>query len=601
MGTMHKTEDHHESDPIALANAIMQAYQKTQPLFQQFIEKYSSEEGMQELVSVNFDPLNIRESYLDFLDKLAQDPAKVFEIQSDHMQDWANLWVESFNKMMGHPTRPYIEPDAGDRRFKATEWSENAIFDLIKQSYLLTCRHMEDAVNRSEGLSDKQKEKLRFQAKLFSSAVSPTNFAMTNPDVINETLKSGGENLVKGFENLVRDFERGHGDLNISTTRDDAFEVGKNIAVTKGKVVYQNEMMQLIQYAPKTKKVFKTPLLIVPPWINKYYILDLRPSNSLIEWAIEQGHTVFTISWVNPDKKLAQKSFDDYMLDGVIAALDEIKDITQEEQANVVGYCLGGTLLAITQAYLAHKKQDKRIKSATYFTTLLDFDLAGDIKLFLDDEQLKTLDKMMDEHGYLDGRELHRTFTMLRSSDMIWSFVVNNYLMGREPFPFDLLYWNDDCTNMPAAMHRFYLRNMYRDNKLKDKGGITVGGVKIDLSTIKTPCHFVSTKEDHIAPWIATYAGMNLIGGKDKTFTLAASGHIAGIVNPPSKNKYCYWVNGKAANTAEEWFNDAKQFDGSWWAHWHDWIENYAGEQTEARIVSKGIEAAPGSYVKVRN
>ncbi|MGH1455482.1 MAG: PHA/PHB synthase family protein [Alphaproteobacteria bacterium] len=588
-------------DPVVLANAIMVAYQKAQPVLQQYIEKYSSDKGRQELGSINFDPLNIRESYLDFLDKLAQDPAKFFELQTGYMQDWANLWQESINKMVGSPSKPVIEPEQGDRRFKAAEWSENALFDFIKQSYLLTCRHMENSVNSSEGLSEKQREKLRFQAKLFSNAISPTNFAMTNPDVINETMKTGGENLVKGFENLIKDLERGHGDLSISTTNYDAFEVGKNIAVTEGRVVYQNDLMQLIQYSPMTENVFKTPLLIVPPWINKYYILDLRPGNSLIEWAVEQGHTVFAVSWVNPDKTLAKKSFEDYMLEGVIAALNEIESITGEKQTNVIGYCLGGTLLAITLAYLTKKKQDSRIKSATFLTTLLDFDLAGDIKLFLDDDQLKTLDKMMDEHGFLDGKELHRTFAMLRTNDMIWSFVVNNYLMGKEPFPFDLLYWNDDSTNMPAAMHRFYLRNMYRDNKLKDKGGITIDGVKIDLSTIQTPCHFISTKEDHIAPWIATYAGTHLIGSNDKTFTLAASGHIAGIVNPPSKNKYCYWVNDKQSTTADGWFEKALQFDGSWWAHWQEWISNFTGEKMSARTPPKGIEAAPGSYVKVRN
>ncbi len=587
-------------DPVVLGSAILEAYQKAQPLLESYIEKYSGEDAMQHLGAINFDPLNIREAYIDFLDNIAQDPTKFIEMQGHYIQDWLNLWQESMNKVLGHPSKNIIEPEKGDRRFKAPEWQESALFDFIKQSYLLTCRHMEDAVSHSGGLDENKREKLRFQTKLFTNAISPTNFVMTNPEVINETMKTGGENLVKGFENLIKDLERGKGDLSISTTNYEAFEVGKNIAVTKGKVVYQNELIQLIQYKPKGEKAFKTPLLIVPPWINKYYILDLRPNNSLIEWAVEQGHSVFVISWVNPDKKLAKKSFDHYMTEGIIAALDEIEHITGEKDVNAIGYCLGGTLLTITLAYLAEKKQSERIKSATFLTTLLDFELSGDIKLFLDDEQLEHLDKMMEERGFLEGKELQRTFALMRANDMIWSFVVNNYLMGKEPFPFDLLYWNDDCTNMPAAMHRFYLRNMYRDNKLPQKGGITIDGVKIDLSKIKTPCHFVSTREDHIAPWVATYAGTKLLGSKDKTFTLAASGHIAGVVNPPQKNKYCYWVNDKTPDTADEWLEEAQQFDGSWWPQWQKWIAPFAGEKVAARKIGKSIEDAPGSYVKVR-
>lgn len=587
-------------DPVLLAHAIMDAYEKAQPLFDDYFKKYGSEDGLDQIGDINFDPLNIREIYLDFLDRIAQDPSAMFEVQADYMQDWLHLWQESMQKFLGQNTEPVAAPDQSDRRFKAPEWQESALFDFIKQSYLLTCKYMENAVNRVDGLSEKQKEKLRFQTKLFTSAISPTNFMLTNPEVLNETIKTGGTNLVKGFENLLKDLERGHGDLSISTTNYEAFEIGKNIAITEGKVIYQNDLMQLIQYAPKTKKVFKTPLLITPPWINKYYILDLRPGNSLIEWAVEQGHTVFAISWVNPDKKLAKKGFDDYMQEGIISALDEIEKATGEKQTNVIGYCLGGTLLAITLAYLTDKKQDNRIKSATFLTTLLDFEFAGDIKLFLDDEQLEYLDKMMEERGVLEGKELQRTFALMRANDMIWSFVVNNYLMGKEPFPFDLLYWNDDCTNMPAAMHRFYLHNMYRDNKLIQKGGITIDGVKIDLSKIKTPCHFISTKEDHIAPWIATYAGTHLLGSKDKTFTLAASGHIAGVVNPPAKNKYCYWVNTKLPEDTNEWLEKAEHFDGSWWPHWQDWIIKFTDDKVSPRKIEKSLEDAPGSYVKKR-
>lgn len=588
------------SDPIVFTNAMMDAYQKVQPLLERYLEKYSTDEGIQEFGKINFDPLNVRDSYVDFLDKVSQDPSAFFEVQANYMQDCFNLWHESMNKALGHPSKPVIEPEKGDRRFKATEWQENVVFDFIKQSYLLTCRHLETIFNDAEGISDAQRQKLKFQMKLFTNAISPTNFAMTNPDVINETLNTGGENLIKGFENLIKDLERGHGDLSISTTNYDAFEVGKNIATTPGGVVYKNEMIELIQYAPKTETSHKTPLLIVPPWINKYYILDLRPGNSFVEWAVEQGHSVFIISWVNPDKSLSHKSFEHYMKEGVLEAVDTIKKITHENSVNAVGYCLGGTLLAITLAYLSDKKQADKIKSATFLTTLLDFDMAGDIKLFLDDDQIEYMNKMMDEKGFLDGRELQRTFALMRANDMIWSFVVNNYLMGKEPFPFDLLYWNDDCTNMPATMHQFYLKNMYRDNQLTKKGGITIDDVLIDLSKIKTPCHFISTRDDHIAPWLATYNGLKLLKNAKTTFTLAASGHIAGVVNPPVKNKYCYWGNDKTPDRADDWFKDAVQTDGSWWGYWQSWVSDFSGGQVDARNPADVLEPAPGSYIKKR-
>lgn len=587
-------------DPVKLAQAIMDAYEKSQPLLDKYIRQYDSDIAMEQLQNFNLDPMNVRESYLDFLDKIAQNPEKFIDIQMEYTKEWMDLWMNSMKKFMGEAANTVIEPEKGDRRFKAPEWQEGAIFDFIKQSYLLSCRHMERTIDDVDGLSETQKEKLRFQTKLFANAMSPTNFALTNPEVINETLKTGGENLVKGFQNLIKDLERGNGELSISTTDYSAFELGKNIAVTEGKVVYQNDLMQLIQYTPKTKEVYKTPLLIIPPWINKYYILDLRSGNSFIEWAVEQGHTVFTISWVNPTSKLAEKSFEDYMNEGVLDALDQIENITKEKETNVVGYCLGGTLLATTLSYLTKKKQEKRVASAKFLTTLIDFEHAGDMKLFLDDEQLEHLDKMMEATGVLSGKELQRTFSLMRANDLIWSFVVNNYLMGKEPFPFDLLYWNDDCTNMPAAMHRFYLRNMYRDNKLKEKGGIEMNGTKIDLSVIKTPCHFLSTREDHIAPWVATYEGAKLMG-PNVTFTLAASGHIAGVVNPPAKNKYCYWTNTKLPERPEDWLDGAKQHEGSWWPNWNKWAEKKSGkEKVPARKVKNAIEPAPGSYVKVR-
>ena len=351
------------------------------------------------------------------------------------------------------------------------------------------------------------------------------------------------------------------------------------------------------KYEPRTKEVFKRPLLIVPPWINKYYILDLRSDNSFIKWAVEQGHTVFVISWVNPDKKLAQKRFEDYMAEGIIASLDEIKTITKTPDCNVIGYCLGGTLLTITLAYLKAHKQDKRVASATFLTTLTDFEHAGDLKLFMDDGQLQLMDRQMAEAGVLQGSHLQQTFSLLRANDLIWSFVVNNYLMGKEPFPFDLLYWNDDSTNMPAAMHSFYLRKLYRDNLLSKPAGISMDETPIDMTSIKTPAYYLSTREDHIAPWRATYRGTQLLGGP-KQFTLAASGHIAGVVNPPTKNKYCYWTSSKTPSNPDKWMSDTKEHEGSWWPHWQKWIGKYADEKVPARKIKNELEPAPGSYVK---
>ncbi len=594
-----KEEGLNSIDPVKLTKSIMEAYQKATPLFEAYMKKYNISGGAQQFANIDFDPMNAQESYMSFLEKIAQNPNKFMEIQAGFANEWVDLWQQSMNKFTDNQAKPSISPQKSDRRFKAPEWQESALFDFIKQSYLLTCNHIEKTLEDSTDIDDKKKEKLKFQAKLFTNAMSPSNFLLTNPEILNETMKTGGENLVKGFENLLEDLQRGDGELNITTTNYKAFELGKNIATTKGSVIYQNELMQLIQYKAATKKVHKTPLLIIPPWINKYYILDLHKGNSLIEWAVEQGHSVFIISWVNPDSKLAEKNFENYMFEGIIEALNQIEKATDEEEINALGYCLGGTLLATTMAYLAKKKQVKRVKSATFLTTLLDFEHAGDMKLFLDDEQLEKLDKMMDKHGVFDGKEMQKTFALMRANDLIWSFVVNNYLMGREPFPFDLLYWNDDCTNMPAAMHRFYLRNMYRDNNLMKAGGISMGGVPIDLSVIKTPCHFISAKEDHIAPWIATYEGTKLMSG-DVTFTLSASGHIAGVVNPPHKNKYCYWRNDKTPDNSDEWLDKAVQHDGSWWGAWNEWVSDFSDSKVNAREIQNEIEPAPGSYVRVR-
>lgn len=586
-------------DPVVLGHALVDAYEQAQPLIDDYFKKLENKDLEEWLSPAIIDPLNVREAYVEFMDKLAADPSKFLEIQSAYLQEWMGLWQESMNRFMGEKVGDVVKVDDGDRRFRAPEWQESALFDFIKQSYLLTCRYMDKVVQDTEGLTPQQRDKLALQTRLFTNALSPTNFIMTNPEVLSETMRTGGRNLVKGLENLIKDMERGQGEWHLTTTDPTAFEVGKNIAITPGSVVFENDLMQLIQYAPSTDDVYKTPLLIIPPWINKYYILDLSPGKSFVEWAVAQGHTVFIISWVNPDKSLAQKGFDDYMKDGVLAALNQVERITGETKTNMIGYCLGGTLLATTLAWMTEKKQDKRIASATFFTTLLDFEHSGDIKLFLDDEQLDFIEQGMKERGFHEGKEIQKTFSLLRANDMIWSFVVNNYLMGKEPFPFDLLSWNDDCTNMPAAMHSFYLRNMYRDNKLIKKNGIEIDGVKIDLTKIKTPAYFLSTKEDHIAPWIATYEGPKTLGG-DNCFTLAASGHIAGVVNPPQKHKYCYWTNKSLPPDHDAWLDSAEQHDGSWWPHWQTWVSDFGGEKIKARKAKNEIEPAPGRYVKVR-
>ena len=591
-----KTTGPQAFDPIAFSQAMLSAYERAQPLIEEYLRRTGKE-----LAAKNYDPLHIQPVYQEFMQKLMENPDKFLQLQAAYWQDLMTLWQDSARKFLGESTRPIIEPDKSDRRFKGDTWQENALFDFIKQSYLLTCRWMDNTVRTSTDLDDKKRDKLALYTRIFADALSPSNFIMTNPDVLQETVETGGTNLVKGFENLIHDLERGQGDLKISTTNYDAFELGRNIAVTPGRVVFQNELMQLIQYAPTTDTVFKRPLLVIPPWINKYYILDLKPDNSLVRWLVAQGHTVFMISWVNPDAALAQKRFENYMQEGVLDALAHIRTATGEDDCNVIGYCLGGTLLAITLAYLAAEKRSDEIASATFLTTLLDFENSGDLRLFVDDEQMALMDRDMAEKGVLEARQLQKTFSLLRSNDLIWSFVVNNYLMGREPFPFDLLYWNDDSTNMPAAMHSFYLRKMYRDNMLTWPGGISMLGTHIDLRTIKTPAYFLSTREDHIAPWKATFAGTGLLSGP-VTFTLAASGHIAGVVNPPDKKKYCYWTHDATADhgDAEHWLKHTEQKEGSWWPHWQNWVQNYTGGTTKPRTPDPGLEPAPGSYVKVK-
>lgn len=585
-------------DPFSFNQQVGGLMDRLRPVLKKYVEKHDGEEIFPHSLPMT----QFQNMFLDYWNAALQNPQKLVEANLEYMQNMTLLWQETTRKFLGEESAP-VADDKGDRRFRDPLWKDSFVFDFIRQSYLLTSGFLQKAVRNTDGLSQKEKDKMDFYTRQFVDALAPTNFALTNPEVLRATLDSQGQNLIKGLTNLVEDLERGGGELEISKTQYEAFEVGKNLAVTEGSVIFENNLMQLIQYTPTTKTVYKTPLLILPPWINKYYILDLRPDNSFIKWAVDQGHSVFCISWVNPDKKLAKKSFASYMDDGLIAALDAIEKATGEKSANVVGYCIGGTLLATSLAYLTAKKMDKRVASATFLTTLIDFHQAGDLAIFIDDEQLKLIDEKMDKMGFLDGSELRQTFSLLRANDLIWNFVINNYMLGKEPFPFDLLYWNDDSTNMPAEMHRFYLRNMYRDNKLCRPGGIKLNDTAIDVSKIKVPSYFISTKEDHIAPWTSTYEGMMLLGGK-KTFVLAASGHVAGVINPPAANKYHYWTNPEIDDRehADEWLAKAQQNQGSWWTNWAEWVKSTSGTKVAARKAGSGklkvIEPAPGRYVK---
>jgi len=530
------------------------------------------------------------------------DPARIAEAQGQLMRSYAELWNNTFRRMMGEDVKPVAQPEAGDNRFKDPEWSSNPYFDFWKQAYLLTTNWAETILNRTEGLDERSKQKIDFYFRQITSAMSPSNFPMTNPEVVRETFQTNARNLVQGMSHFVEDMEKSGDLLKISQTDIDAFEVGRNLAVTPGKVVYQNDIIQLIQYTPSTDKVREVPLLVVPPWINKFYILDLTPAKSFIKFAVDQGFTVFVISWVNPDQRLAQKSFENYMKEGVLAAADAVRRETGVPKCNVLGYCVGGTLLATTLAYLAARGEQPFI-SATFLTTQVDFTKAGDLLIFIDDAQLKSLEEMMAERGFLDGSRMANVFNMMRPRDLIWPYVVNNYLLGKKPFPFDLLYWNQDSTRMPAANHNYYLREFYHENKLA-KGDLKIAGTPLDLGKIRLPIYELATKEDHIAPAKSVFIGSRLFSGPVE-FVLAGSGHIAGVVNPPDKVKYQYWTAPKAAaDTLEEWLSMARETPGSWWPHWSEWLARHSGAWTMPREPGDKlgvIEDAPGSYVKTKS
>jgi len=581
-----------------LSENLTQIAEKSQQIVQDFLSKQTAEgENGVPL------PANLGAAFLEMTQHMMANPAKMFEAQMELWQGYMALWQRTANQAMGVETPPVIKEQEGDRRFKDASWDDNQLFAYIKQSYLLTARWTQSLTSKVDTMDEGTARMVDFYTRQFVDAIAPSNFALTNPEVLRETIESKGENLVRGLQNLLGDLEKSKGQLRVMQTDPDAFKLGETIATTKGKVIYQNDLMQLLQFSPTTEKVYQRPLLMIPPWINKYYILDLRDKNSFVRWALDQGHTVFIISWVNPDEKLAEKSFEDYMHDGPLAALDAIQKTTGEDEINVLGYRIGGTLLATTLAYLKAKK-DTRVHSASFLTTMVDFEDAGELSVFIDEAQLADLEQKMEKRGYLEGHEMATTFNMLRANDLIWSFVINNYLMGKDPFPFDLLYWNSDSTRMPAAMHSFYLRCMYLENKLVKPGGITFDGVPIDLRKIDVPAYVLACREDHIAPWKSTYAATQLYKGPVR-YVLSASGHVAGVVNPPDKKKYNFWTAEKNPKTPEAWLESATSTDGSWWTDWGKWMAKQGGKKVAGRDPGKGglkaIEAAPGSYVKTRN
>ncbi len=555
----------------------------------------SGSNGTEELNDIGVTLTKVAETWMS-------DPQRALAAQTRLSEAFLALWGSTWARLQGEAGRPVALPDPKDKRFADAEWSSNVVFDFIKQSYLITARWAEHLIENAEGIDEHTRHKAEFYLRQILAAYSPSNFVMTNPELLRYTLAEKGENLVRGMKLLAEDFEAGRGQLRVRQTDVTAFKFGEDVAVTPGEVVFRNDLIELIQYAPKTETVLKRPFLMVPPWINKFYILDLNPAKSFVGWMVSQGLTVFVISWVNPDERHRDKDFESYMREGIEAAIDAIGTITGEEEVSAAGYCVGGTLLAVTLAYQAATGKT-RIKSTTFLTTQVDFTYSGDLKVFADEGQIRLIEERMKEKGYLEGSRMANAFNMLRPNDLIWSYVINNYLKGKAPLPFDLLYWNADSTRMPEANHSFYLRNCYLDNTLS-QGKMVLGNVKLDLSKVKIPIFNLATQEDHIAPALSVFVGSSKFGGK-VDYVLAGSGHIAGVVNPPGKKaKYGYRTGGPAKGDFDAWVENATQHEGSWWPYWFQWLEKQAPERVPARIPGEGplpsLCAAPGTYVRMK-
>ncbi len=530
------------------------------------------------------------------------DPARLMEAQTRLFASYFTIWQDAIARTArnGSGAPPAAAP--ADRRFSDPEWNENPMFSALKQLYLATTHWAEELVKEADGVDTQTRQKAHFYLTQINNALSPTNFVLTNPEVLKLTASTNAENLAKGMRMLADDVAAGKGLLLPRQSDTATFKLGKNLATTPGKVVFQNELCQVIQYAQSADSVWKRPLLIVPPWINKFYVLDLTPEKSMIRWLVDQGHTVFVVSWVNPDERHAKMGFADYMEKGILAAIDAVEKATGEKKVDAIGYCVGGTLLAITLAYLAAIGEE-RIATAALLTAQVDFEFSGDLKVFADADHIASVEAEMNKTGYLEGSKMATAFNLLRSNDLIWPYVVNDYLKGKEPLPFDLLYWNADATRMPSANHSFYLRNCYLENNLS-KGRMTIAGKKIDLSKVKVPIYNLATREDHIAPAKSVFIGSSFFGGPVR-FVLTGSGHIAGVVNPPARHKYQYWTGGKPVGSLEDWLKTAKEHPGSWWEDWEVWLETHDATRVKRRRRPGGsklkpIENAPGSYVMAR-
>ncbi len=549
------------------------------------------------------DPFHVGPALNEVIGSLAAQPDRLLRAQADLFNGYMELWQSAARRAVGEETKPVVAPAHGDKRFSDPDWVTNPVFDMMKQSYLLTSNWLNGLVAQAETVDPQSKRRVEFFTKMLTDAFSPSNFLISNPAALREVMQTGGESLKRGMENFAADLERGGGQLAISQTDLAKFKVGENVATAPGKVVYQNDILQLLQFDPTTEQQYEIPLLIFPPWINKFYILDLRPENSMIRWLTGQGFTVFVASWVNPDSQLAAKTFEDYMLEGIYDASQQVMTQCGVDRVNTVGYCIGGTLLSCGMAHMA-ARGDKRINSATFFAAQQDFAEAGDLLLFTDEAWLKEIEQRMDqEGGFLPSQSMADTFNALRGNDLIWSFFINNYLMGKEPRPFDLLFWNADQTRMPKSLHLFYLRNFYKDNNLTH-GRLSLGGEQLDLSKVKTPIYVQSSRDDHIAPYRSVYRGARAFGGP-VTFTMAGSGHIAGVINHPDAKKYQHWTNEHLPGSVEGWLSGAVEHPGSWWPHWAGWLKAKSGKLIPARDPAKGplkaFEDAPGSFVRVRS
>ena len=545
------------------------------------------------------DPLRLNEATRQLWSRLALDPSPLAGTWAELAQSWTALWRYGCARMAGVEAEPVVRPDHDDRRFRGSAWDEAPWLDVLKQLYLVNARACTALPARVAGLDESSARRLEFAARQVTDALAPTNFFPTNPDAVRTAFESSGESAVAGLRHFLRDLDPETGRLNVRMCPPDAFKVGETIAVTRGKVVFQNDLVQLIQYAPATAAVRRRPLLLIPPWMNKFYVMDLRPGNSMVEWLVGRGHTVFIVSWVNPDSSFAGKGFDDYMLEGPLAALEAIERATGEREVNAVGYCLGGILLCALSAWL-QARSDSRLASTTYLATMVDFSDVGAVGVFIDEDGLPALESAISERGYLSGQQVADTWRAVRANDLVWSFYVNSYLLGKEPPALDLLFWNCDPTNMPAAMHTFFMRNMYVGNRLREPGGLTLAGEAIDVTRIATPSYVLSTVEDHIAPWKTTYATTQLFAGPVE-FVLGASGHIAGVINPPGKERYGYRTGSETPASPEAWLAAAQEHQGSWWPHWDRWLAPFGGGDVPAREPGAGgltaIENAPGSYV----